>query len=106
MEQYTRKSYSLLRMVQRLTDKYNRYTQIWFGLRCFFPIWRDWNISYTRKGRAKAVSQRAAKTVFGLFVLVTFWRARQSDRGFSYVSDKFLSLPGVIGQAAQRLFTQ
>lgn len=26
------------------------YTQIWFGLRCMFPTWSDWNINYTRKG--------------------------------------------------------
>ncbi|KAL3420630.1 monooxygenase, flavin-binding [Phlyctema vagabunda] len=43
------------------------YTQIWFGLRCMFPTWSDWNIKYTRKGLAK----KRAKDILKYLALVT-----------------------------------
>ncbi|RDW71814.1 monooxygenase-1 [Coleophoma crateriformis] len=41
------------------------YTQIWFGLRCMFPTWRDWKFTYTAKGLAK-------KRVRSFFKYTTF----------------------------------
>lgn len=44
------KTFPLLKTFLKFFD---RYTQIWFGLRCMFPTWSDWNITYTAKGLAK-----------------------------------------------------
>lgn len=57
------------------------YTQIWFGLRCMFPNWNDWNIEYTRKGLIKRrVSQGLRYIAFILAFLWTY-RARKSPGG-------------------------
>ena len=36
-------------MGMTFTKQFDRYNQIWFGLRGLFPRWHDWNIKYTRK---------------------------------------------------------
>jgi len=37
------------------------YTQIWFGLRCMFPTWSDWDITYSARGIAKRRRQATLK---------------------------------------------
>ncbi|KAL1637979.1 hypothetical protein SLS58_009096 [Diplodia intermedia] len=53
------------------------YTQIWFGLRCMFPVWSDWNITYTRKGLVKLYLQRGLRVLTALVLLTGAWKARQ-----------------------------
>ncbi|KKY18474.1 putative fungal specific transcription [Diplodia seriata] len=53
------------------------YTQIWFGLRCMFPVWSDWNITYTRKGLVKLYLQRGLRVLTAVVLLIGAWKARQ-----------------------------
>ncbi|CZR60949.1 related to ACB 4-hydroxyacetophenone monooxygenase [Phialocephala subalpina] len=57
------------------------YTQIWFGLRCMFPTWKDWDITYTRKGRAKRAGMRAAIILGLLAAITTIIRLRRTAQG-------------------------
>lgn len=52
------------------------YTQIWFGLRCMFPTWSDWNITYTRKGLVKRGAKRLMRILLFMAVVSAFrlWR--------------------------------
>ncbi len=61
----------------------SRYTQIYFGLRCMFPTWSDWNIEYTPKGLRKLRARQAARALgIGVLVAGTFWM-RQSGLGLA-----------------------
>ncbi|OJD38561.1 flavin-binding monooxygenase [Diplodia corticola] len=53
------------------------YTQIWFGLRCMFPVWSDWNITYTKKGLLKLYLQRGLRVLTALVLVIGGWTARQ-----------------------------
>lgn len=53
------------------------YSQIWFWYWCRFPKWRDWNITYTRKGLTKLVLSRLLKAAGVLFFLLGWYRARK-----------------------------
>lgn len=79
------------------------YSQVWFGLRCLFPVWGDWNIHYTRKGRAKIFFKRAIQMVVGILTLVASYQARQSGQGLSYFSANFLHLSAYLTNKAQRM---
>ncbi|KAI9727558.1 MAG: hypothetical protein M1828_006500 [Chrysothrix sp. TS-e1954] len=60
------------------------YTQIWFGLRCYFPNWNDWNIALTRKGLLKQRFWRTLRLVIGTMAIVGAYQARQSGQGLGY----------------------
>ena len=53
-----------------------RYSQIWFGLRCKFPIWSDWNIRYTTKGKTRYAMVRAAQVAVAALAIITAYRFR------------------------------
>lgn len=44
-------------------------TQVDFSLRCMFPVWRHWNIQYTRKGLFRLALSRLVKSV-GILSLI------------------------------------
>jgi hypothetical protein len=51
------------------------YSQIWFWYWCKFPRWRDWNITYTRKGITKVVLSRLLKAASVLVFVLGWYRA-------------------------------
>ncbi|KAF9640073.1 putative flavin-binding protein [Lasiodiplodia theobromae] len=53
------------------------YTQIWFTLRCMFPKWSDWNITYTKRGLLKLYLQHGLRVLAVFVFLIGGWRARQ-----------------------------
>jgi hypothetical protein len=78
------------------TDGWNStvlpYSQIWYWYRCMFPRWRDWDITYTRKGQVKIALARAIRVLaLASAILGVYW-ARKSG-------------VGVKGQAIQILAT-
>lgn len=58
-----------------------RYTQIWFTLRCMFPKYSDWNLTYTRRGLVKLYLQRGLRVLALLVLLVGALKARQKGIG-------------------------
>ena len=78
------------------------YTQIWFGLRCLFPIWRDWNIQYTGKGLSKLWLGRTFKTILAALAVLLPYRGYQSGQGLSYFTNLFLQVTAYGMQAVQK----
>lgn len=64
------------------------YSQIRFWYWCRFPAWRDWNISYTRKGLAKLVLSRLTKFAVVAFFLLGWYRARKEEGGLREYIDR------------------
>lgn len=58
-----------------------RYTQIWFGLRCMFPTWRDWDIQYTRKGLVRRATSRTLRTLGLIAFIMSVVSIRRSADG-------------------------
>lgn len=54
------------------------YSQIWFGLRCMFPTWSDWDITYTPKGLAKRKFTKVLQVFAVVGTLLGAIRLRQS----------------------------
>jgi hypothetical protein len=54
------------------------YTQIWFGLRCMFPTWSDWDIIYTRTGLIKKTAKKTLRTLAIIATIVGIVRLRRS----------------------------
>lgn len=52
-----------------LTDLTCRFSQIDYTLRCMFPKWSDWNVTYTRKGQWK---HRARQILGPVMLLAAF----------------------------------
>jgi hypothetical protein len=51
----------------------HRYSQLYYGYRCMFPTWKDWNLSYTRKGTLKKWTKSTMMVLaFGLAFLDQF----------------------------------
>ncbi|KAH6871804.1 hypothetical protein B0T10DRAFT_590584 [Thelonectria olida] len=60
------------------------YSQIWFTLRCMFPVWSDWKIKYTRQGirRWRVRTLLRVLTVMGVFVAMynlRTWHPREAE---------------------------
>ena len=85
---------------------HSSYTQIWFGLRCFFPIWRDWNIRYTTKGSIKLATSRAIKFMTATLAFLLAYRAYKSGMGLNYFRLLFLQLSLRSTQVAQQALTR
>lgn len=60
---------------------FSRYTQIWFGLRCMFPTWKDWDLTYTKKGRVKRAGMRAVSILTLMAAISGILRLRQAAQG-------------------------
>ena len=56
------------------------YSQIWFWYRCMFPRWRDWNISYTTKGKAKLAFGRIVRFLSFMSVIAGAYWLRNNTR--------------------------
>ena len=82
------------------------YTQIWFGIRCLFPFWRDWNIDYTTKGRVKLAASRTVRFASVVLTFLLAYNARQSGQGLSYFRNLPLQLLAYGIQAKQRIMSQ
>jgi cation diffusion facilitator CzcD-associated flavoprotein CzcO len=54
------------------------YTQIWFGLRCMFPTWSDWDIKYTRKGLVKKSAKKTLRTLAIIAAIFGIVRLRRN----------------------------
>ncbi|PQE30584.1 flavin-binding monooxygenase protein [Rutstroemia sp. NJR-2017a WRK4] len=51
------------------------YSQLYYLYRCTFPTWKDWNLSYTRKGTLKKWTQNTVLVLaFGLALLDQYKR--------------------------------
>lgn len=57
------------------------YTQIWFGLRCMFPTWSDWDITYTSKGLAKKRTRTILRSLALVATIVGIIRMRNNGIG-------------------------
>ncbi|KAF2401249.1 FAD/NAD(P)-binding domain-containing protein [Trichodelitschia bisporula] len=57
------------------------YSQIWFGYRCMFPRWRDWDVKLTRRGTVKQALHRGLRLSVFAAALVGLWRARRAGLG-------------------------
>lgn len=51
-----------------------RYSQLNFTLRCMFPTWRDWDITYTRRGLAISRVKTLTKSLATIAVLLWVYR--------------------------------
>lgn len=60
------------------------YSQIWFGLRCMFPKWSDWRISYTTKGLLKKRLGQLFKAVVATIAFVALRNMHESGDGLEY----------------------
>jgi hypothetical protein len=56
------------------------YSQINFGLRCMFPTWSDWNITYTAKGLAKKRTKSLLKYLAYAALFTTLYQARTQGK--------------------------
>ncbi|ORY06643.1 hypothetical protein BCR34DRAFT_490033 [Clohesyomyces aquaticus] len=54
------------------------YTQIDFWLRCVFPKWNHWNVTYTQKGLKKQRTRTMLKSLSAIVLLVGAYRMRQN----------------------------
>lgn len=71
------------------------YSQVWFGLRCLFPTWSDWSITYTAQGLAKKRRKAFLRFLKTMVLVVFLIRARNA--GYTV-----RQLPGLVRQKARR----
>ncbi|PQE17522.1 flavin-binding monooxygenase protein [Rutstroemia sp. NJR-2017a BBW] len=73
---WTRELQTKLRnMVWSTGGAKNCYSQLYYLYRCTFPTWKDWNLSYTRKGTFKKWTQNTVLVLaFGLALLDQYKR--------------------------------
>ncbi|KAN0117589.1 FAD/NAD(P)-binding domain containing protein [Hyaloscypha variabilis] len=86
------------------------YTQIWFGLRCMFPTWSDWDIEYTKKGQTKRSAKKVLNIVALAAMIVGGVRLRRNLQGRSliallkaYIRMTFLAGSGLLQTIASRI---
>ncbi|KAI1007790.1 hypothetical protein K3495_g443 [Podosphaera aphanis] len=73
------------------------YSQIWFTLYCMFPTWNDWQIIYTKKGKAKNFVSKTLRAVALVAVIygITRSRLRQEPTSFIMKSVKLMIHSGL-----------
>jgi len=54
------------------------YSQLWFYRRCSFPIWKDWNIAYTKKGMAKQCARQTTRVLLASSIVFGAYRLHKS----------------------------
>lgn len=69
-----------------------RFSQFYFGWRCMFPIWKHWDIKYTRKGlwlrSIRIVMRLLALTV----LIIGTYRARQAGMTLTSLKSAFFAI--------------
>lgn len=67
-------------------------TQVDFTLRCWFPVWRHWDIAYTRRGLVRLAARRLFRVVglVGLIWGVVFARKHGVQRTWQVVRETLL----------------
>ncbi|KAB8338769.1 hypothetical protein FH972_021714 [Carpinus fangiana] len=63
------------------------YSQIWFTLRCMFPIWSHWKIAYTLKGQVKRQFAQILKVIAAAVAIIGYRNMRESGDGLEYFKD-------------------
>ncbi|KIX95588.1 uncharacterized protein Z520_08708 [Fonsecaea multimorphosa CBS 102226] len=75
-------------------------TQVDFTIRCMFPVWRHWDLAYTRKGRVRLAAARAVKllSLLGLTWAIVFTRKHGLQRTRDLLAELLRSgLQGIRG---------
>jgi hypothetical protein len=75
-----------------------RYSQIWFWYRCKFPLWKDWNIRYTRKGLFKLALLRLFKlaTLTSLSIaLIRLYHSKKKGVRFTDLLKTYKNILGI-----------
>lgn len=85
-----------------------RYTQIWFGLRCMFPTWSDWDIKYTAQGLLKQRAKKLAGLLAILGTVMALTRLRKDPDACkshlrNYVRSALLSGVNILQLAEKKL---
>lgn len=89
------------------------FSQFDYSLRCMFPKWSDFDITYTRKGLIKKRIRQGLMYLTFVVSIIGLYKARKRDAGFTSVYDTLrqqarglaiglLKLLGVVIRSVQR----